>query len=145
MKQQNYNNHIRFYPAHHFIFYPLLMLALAGSVYGYVYALDARWTWMMLIILVVLTLWLSVMLRQHYALMLQNRIVKQEMRFRYFMITRERFDLFEDRLSFAQIAALRFAGDDELEALTKRALTENLSADQIKQAIHNWKEDDMRV
>ena len=89
--------------------------------------------------------WLSFMLRQHYALGNQNRIVRLEMRLRYYQLTHTRLEEYEDRLSFDRLAALRFASDEELPALLKRAITEDLSADEIKKAIVNWQPDEMRV
>ena len=85
------------------------------------------------------------MLRQHYALDNQNRIVRLEMRLRYFQLTGKRFEPLEQQLSFGQIAALRFASDEELLPLTDRTLKENLSAKQIKQSVTNWQGDYMRV
>jgi len=89
--------------------------------------------------------WLSFMLRQHYALNNQNRIVRLEMRFRYYVLTNERLEKLEDRLSFGQISALRFASDEELSALVNRTLVENLSPDAIKKAVNHWNADHMRV
>ena len=89
--------------------------------------------------------WLSFMMRQHYALGNQNRIVRLELRFRYFVITGERFEQLESKLQFQQLAALRFASDEELPALVKRTVMENLSSRQIKISIQNWLPDYMRV
>ena len=85
------------------------------------------------------------MLRQHYALNNQNRIVRLEMRFRYYVLTNERLEKLEDRLSFGQISALRFASDEELPALVNRTLDENLSPDAIKRSVKRWNPDHMRV
>ena len=85
------------------------------------------------------------MLRQHYALGNQNRIVRLEMRLRYYQLTGKRLEPLEEKLSFGQIAALRFASDAELLPLMERAEKENLSPKQIKQAIQNWQGDYMRV
>ena len=41
--------------------------------------------------------------------------------------------------------SLRFASDAELPGLVKRALDENLTEKQIKQAIVTWKPDYLRV
>jgi len=40
---------------------------------------------------------------------------------------------------------LRFAGDDEVVALAKQALEENLNRKQIKERIRNWRADEWRV
>ena len=47
------------------------------------------------------------MLRQHYALTLQNRIVIGEMRYRYFVVTGRRLEPLEEKLSEGQLFALR--------------------------------------
>jgi len=85
------------------------------------------------------------MLRQHYSLINQNRIVRLEMRLRYYMLTQQPLESVEHQLSFNQLAALRFASDAELLPLLKRALTERLTPDQIKKSIKNWQADTMRV
>ena len=85
------------------------------------------------------------MLRQHYALGNQNRIVRLELRFRYYIITGKRLEPLECRLNFSQLAALRFASDEELPALVERAVKENLGGRQIKKSIRNWLPDHMRV
>ncbi len=143
MKKQDYSNHVQYYTPHHFIFYPLCLALLIIGIRG-IYR-HSSLEWIIITSLVVLLTWLSFMLRQHYALTCQNRIVRLELRFRYFVLTGERLDLLEDRLSFGQLAALRFASDEELPALVKRALAEGLSPDTIKRAIKNWLPDTMRV
>ena len=85
------------------------------------------------------------MLRQHYALGNQDRIIRMELRFRYYVITGKRMEPLESKLSFPQLAALRFASDEELPALTERAIKENLSSHEIKKSIVNWLPDYMRV
>ena len=84
-------------------------------------------------------------MRQHYALMNQNRIVRLEMRFRYYVLTGQRFELLEPQLRPSQIYALRYAGDEELPALVQRTLKENLRAADILKAIVNLQPDFMRV
>jgi len=95
--------------------------------------------------LLILIAWLSFMMRQHYALNNQNRIVRLELRFRYYVLTGKRLEPIEQKLSFGQLAALRFASDEELPALIERAVNENLSSDAIKKSIKNWQADNMRV
>ena len=145
MEQQNYKNHRKFYFPHHFIFYPVVTALIIFS------ALQARKNtehsleWMAMTALFVLIAWLSFMLRQHYSLTNQNRMVRLEMRVRYYQLTQKRLEDIESRLSFGQLASLRFASDEELIALIDRTLKEDLSANAIKKSIRNWLPDDMRV
>lgn len=141
---QSYKNHIRFYPPHHFIYYPIIMAFLSFSVY-FAFTTKDVILWSFLSAIFVVLFLLAFMLRQHYALTLQNRIVRLELRYRYLAITGERFEEFEERLNDAQIFALRFAPDIELQELIKQTLTKNLSGDQIKKSIQNWKGDYERV
>lgn len=85
------------------------------------------------------------MVRQHYALGNQNRIIRLEFRQRYFEIFNKRSDEVCEKLNFGQIAALRFAYDEEFKELLNKALTENISGDEIKKSIKNWKPDNHRI
>ena len=145
MKEQRYDNHIRYYLPHHFIFYPAALILLGTSIYMLIREPDYAWLWISQILLWIMLIWLSFMLRQHYSLTLQNRIVRLELRFRYFALTQQRFEPLEQQLSFRQLVALRFAADEEFPALIERTLRENLSPEQIKKSIKNWNPDDMRV
>jgi hypothetical protein len=146
MKKQEYSNHRSYYAPHHFIFYPVVLLLLALAVHGLVSDKPGHhWLWIGVGALTLLMGWLSFMTRQHYALTLQNRLVRMEMRFRYYALTGQRLELLEQQLSFRQLAALRFASDDELPALVKQALEEKLSPADIKKSIKNWLPDYMRV
>lgn len=85
------------------------------------------------------------MMRQHYALTCQNRIVRLEMRLRYYQLSGKRLEDIEPRISFDQLAALRFASDEELIILIEKTLQENLTPRDIKTAIRYWNADNMRV
>ncbi len=144
-QQQNYKNHIRFYPPHHFVFYPLMLVLLAGTVYYASKSEENKLIWIFIGMLTMALIWLSFMLRQHYALTLQNRLIMLEMRYRYFVLTGKRLELLEDKLSQGQIFALRFAPDEELVILVDKAVNENLSPNAIKKSIKNWRADHSRV
>ncbi|HLA57662.1 MAG TPA: DUF6526 family protein [Puia sp.] len=145
MPEQNASYHSSYYTAHHFVFYPLLLIALSVSIYKYNQHPDQSEIWGAIIALFIFVGWSSFMMRQHYALGNQDRIVRLELRFRYYVITGKRLEPHESNLSFRQLAALRFASDEELDALVERALKENLSASQIKNLIVRWLPDHMRV
>lgn len=145
MEKQNISNHIRFYAPHHFIFYPVVLLLIISAVYYTATDDENRVVFSFITAVLILICWLSYMTRQHYALTNQNRTVRLEMRLRYFQLTGIPFDQVESRLSFSQLAALRFASDAELIALIERTLKENLDAKTIKASIQNWQPDHMRV
>jgi hypothetical protein len=145
MAIQNFKNHIRYYTPHHFVFYPLLLIALFASGVAYNHHPEQRELWIAIIAIFIFIGWVSFMMRQHYGLGNQNRIVRLELRFRYFTLTGKRMEPLETKLSFAQLAALRFASDDELAALVERTLKEKLSAQEIKKSIVHWLPDHMRV
>jgi hypothetical protein len=144
MKNQNLKNHIRFYPPHHFIYYPLVLIFLGISVYMSLTTPNTL-LWIFVSVIFVFLFFLAFILRQHYALTLQNRIIKLELRYRYFVLSGERLESIEYKFTDDQLFALRFASDDEFLALTKLALQENLSGSAIKKAINHWKGDYNRV
>jgi hypothetical protein len=75
-----------------------------------------------------------------YTVRLQDRIIRLEMRLRLAGLLPHRATDIQ-RLSVRQLIALRFASDAELPALVDRSVTENLTPDQIKQAIRDWQPD----
>ena len=122
------------------------MLVLAGFAIGrYLNSETDNLAWLLFAISSFCILYLGIMLRQHYALGNQNRIVRLEFRVRYFQLLGKTSAEAESNLKFDQIAALRFADDAEFVFLLHRALNENLSGDEIKKAITNWQPDHMRV
>jgi Zn-dependent protease with chaperone function len=146
MATQNYSNHVRYYPPHHFVFYPVMITAISICVSQvFIGNPEHRLLWGMGAFGFICLTWLAWMLRQHYALVLQNRIVVLELRYRYLAITGNRFEPFEERLTYGQLYALRFAPDDELPQLVKKALEENTTPDEIKRSVKNWKADLRRV
>lgn len=145
MSQQNYKNHARYYAPHHFVFLPLTGFMLVwGLVNAYRYE-GQRIEWLLFSLLSFCILYLALMLRQHYALGNQDRIVRLEFRLRYFELYGESSRTIESKLAFGQIAALRFADDSEFKALLEQALQQNLTGDDIKKRIKNWQADTMRV
>jgi hypothetical protein len=145
MQKQNFKNHIKFSPPHHFIFYPLLLAAIIFSIIQYRGHKDQQNIWAALTAGFIFIGWVSFMMRQHYGLGNQDRILRAELRFRYFLLSGKRLELLEDQLSFKQLAALRFASDEELTGLIERAIRENMSPRDIKKSIVHWLPDTMRL
>lgn len=145
MKNQNYKNHRKFYAPHHFILLPLLLILEVWGIRKIMTDEANQLTWILFSISIFLFLYVAIMLRQHYALGNQNRIIRLEFKQRYFEMFGKRSDEIAEKLNFGQIAALRFAYDDEFKILLEKALNQNLSGDDIKKSITNWNPDFNRV
>lgn len=85
------------------------------------------------------------MLRQHYAVGLQDRIIINEFKLRYFTLTGTRLESLPYQFSDSQIFALRFSEDEDLVELMSKASENDWSASKIKENIRNWKADNKRI
>lgn len=137
------------YPWHHFVLLPLaLILAIYGiRRYSTVAGDDSEISrlWFTLMGLAVVGVGVTLMLRQHYALSLQDRIIRLEVRQHYFEVTGQSLRPLESQLQLSQIIALRFAGDAELPELVQAAVREKLSSKDIQARIRDFQFDTMRV
>ena len=142
-------NTTMYYPWHHFVLLPLafIMAGYAITRYTKVAGDDDQTArlWFTVAALAVIGLGVLVMLRQHYALQLQDRICRLEVRQRYFEVSGQRFASLEKQLSLSQILSLRLAGDTELPALAQAAAAEKLSPKDIQARITDFQFDAMRV
>lgn len=144
MEEQNFKNHSRLVPLFHYVAFSLILFSFVVSVIyfiktvlnesGRVHALAA----VALCAAVILALWFA----RSFALKAQDRAIRAEENLRYFTLTG---NLLDTKLRMSQIVALRFAPNNELVDLAKRAVEENLSAKEIKGAIKLWKADYNRV
>jgi hypothetical protein len=73
-----------------------------------------------------------------YITRLQDRIIKLEMRMRAAAVLSPDQARMLGGMTNKQIAALRFASDEEMPALVERAARENLKPDDIKRAVKTW-------
>lgn len=144
MKKQNYYNHKRYYLPHHFILLPFLAILIFIGIRN-IYLKEDNLVWLLFTISIFCILYLAVMVRQHYALGNQDRIVRLEFKLRYFELFGKRSAPIEKQLSFAQIAALRFANDEEFIEVLAKTLRDGLKGDEIKKSIRHWQADNERV
>lgn len=145
MSKQSYKNHLKFYTPHHFIFLPLLGFMMVWGIVNAYKNESKRIEWLLFALLSFCIFYLAIMLRQHYALGNQDRIVRLEFRLRYFELYGKSASSIEDKLSFGQIAALRFAEDSQFKKLLALALKDSLKPDDIKKRIIHWQADTMRL
>ena len=135
---QSLKNHARFDPAFHFVLLGILTLNLIYSVIHLVRHLSFHNGWFVVLSVVVFVLVFKVRL---YSLKVQDRVIRLEERLRLQSLAPAEWHTQIYRLSEDQLIGLRFAGDDEVVALAKQALEENLNRKQIKERIRNWRAD----
>jgi hypothetical protein len=75
----------------------------------------------------------------------QDRVIRLEENLRYRQILSPAALQQSNGLRMPQIVALRFAADDELEALMAQTLAGSFKSRDIKQAVRNWRADTFRV
>ncbi len=145
MQEQSLKNHARMVPLYHYFTFSILLLASIGAALKFFRSYETGLTGL-LVPAVLLLLCFAVILiaffARTFALKAQDRAIRAEENLRYFAITGS---LFDPKLTIQQIIALRFASNNEFVDLAHRAVAENLSPKQIKQAIQHWKGDHHRV
>lgn len=142
MTEQNLKNHSRYIPLWHFITPLILLIILGGSIVNFIHADEhAHFTAATVLVISVVLIIFYWYIRA-FALRAQDRAIRAEENFRHFILTGKPLD---KELRMGQIIALRFASDEEMPVLAKRAIAEKLSQKQVKQAIKIWKADHYRV
>lgn len=142
-------NPTRYYPLHHYILVPLSLLMVGYTIRRYVGVAgddsEISRLWFSLAAVTLLFFATLVMLRQHYSLLLQDRVARLEVRQRYFEVSGQRFASLEKELTLKQILSLRLAGDQELPALAQAAAKDKLDPKAILARINDFQFDTMRV
>jgi hypothetical protein len=144
MKEQNYSNHRRYIPGFHFVLFFLGILALVGSIFFLVKSCmhGIERIASVIVFLGSVNFMILFFYAREFATKVQDRAIRAEENLRHFTLTG---NLLDPRLTMPQIIALRFAPDLEFVELANRAVAENLSNDDIKKSIKNWKPDHHRA
>lgn len=142
-KTQNFENHARFVPMFHFFVAPVFLLNVVWSVVRLVRDFSFG---TFVFFLVAVALFLLALTARLFALTVQDRVIRLEMRLRMQQILppdlRARIPDFE----VAQLIALRFAGDAELPDLARKVLDEKLTDRKtIKKLVRDWQADFLRA
>lgn len=139
---QSLKNHARFDPVYHFLLFGLYLLNLVYASF-HVYrqpSLSSGWYLTLSILAIVPLLKLRI-----YPLKVQDRVIRLEERLRLQALAPQEWHTHLYRLTEDQLIGLRFASDDEVIALAKQALEQNLNRKQIKERISSWRADDWRI
>lgn len=139
---QNYKNHRKVDPIYHFgtALFGLIMLIL--SIVFFFQHVRSQLLLSGIVLGFALLFFFVIVKLRGYALQLQDRIIRTEENFRYYLLTGK---LLDSKLSLKQVIALRFTADEEFVDLVERTVQENLSPDDIKKAVRNWRADHHRV
>jgi Family of unknown function (DUF6526) len=144
MKQQDLSSHARFVPAFHFVALPILLLNFADQIYRIVhlgFSFDTATALLLAIALILVALYARM-----FALTVQDRVIRLEMRLRLEQILPAELRPRIPQFTVNQLVALRFASDAELPELTRLVLEEKMNDRKaIKQLIKTWKADYLRA
>lgn len=145
MEEQNLKNHSRFLPMYHIGLSLLILAAIIGSILKLWRSYSNHFGGLLvpaILLIISIALLLTAWYARVFALKAQDRAIRAEENLRYFAITG---NLLDSKLTIQQVIALRFATNNEFLDLAHKAVAENLSPKQIKEAVKTWKADHHRV
>jgi hypothetical protein len=141
-KPQTYANHVKYDVVFHFILLPVALILLIGSLIG-LFRHPGFHSVHQLALVVVFVLILGRI--RAFPVGVQDRVIRLEEKLRLMAVLQEPLRSRIGELQDTQLIALRFAPDEELPGLVKRAIDEKLSRTDIKKAIKNWRPDYDRI
>ena len=141
--EQNYSTHRRWVPMYHFVLSLTLLLTIIGAAINLYKSVGTTnlYSASLLLVLSVAALVIFFFMRA-FPIKAQDRVIRLEENFRHHLMDGK---LLDSKLTMRQIVGLRFAADEEFLELEKKAVAENMSENEIKKAIKNWKADTERV
>lgn len=140
---QNYRNHRRLIPFYHFGIFSVLVVNAAYRLIQCFRVPSVEATLEALVSLALLGLFFYTRI---FALAVQDRVIRLEMRLRLEQVLPPDLRGRIDELSRDQFVALRFAGDAELPDLVREVLTNRISSrDEIKRRVRDWRADNLRA
>ena len=140
---QRYANHRRVYPLFHFVVQPILALNVVVELVRLARtpSLERGWALVVAVAIVLASAAARVM-----ALTVQNRVIRMEQQLRLALLLGAGAQPDVGRLPLGQLIALRFASDEEVPGLVRRAASGELrTPDQLKRAIRHWQPDHLRA
>jgi Family of unknown function (DUF6526) len=142
-KAQTFENHNRVVPPYHMFAIPIFMINLIWRLvqlkYGITFASIMN-------VLLAIAFLILILYARMFSLTVQDRVIRLEMRLRLERLLPPDMRSRIPELTLAQLISLRFAGDEELVALTRQVLDERLNdRKSIKRRIKNWQADLLRA
>jgi hypothetical protein len=140
---QNFANHTKWVPAFHFFVLPVFLLNVLWCMYRLVrwFSIDSA-----ISLVLALALFLLAFYARTFALAVQDRLIRLEMRLRMQQLLPQELRPRIPDFTVDQMVALRFAGDAELPALCRKVLDGKIAdRSTIKKMIQNWQPDLVRA
>lgn len=138
MTEQNFKTHRKWVLGYHLISFLAILALIIGSIRNLIYTQDENLYAASLLVLVAFILLFLFFFSRSFALKAQDRAIKAEENFRHYLLTGK---VLNANLTMRQIVGLRFASDEEFPGLAEKAVAENMSENDIKKAIKNWRAD----
>lgn len=143
MAAQNFKNHSKFVPAFHFVAGPIFMFYVVWTIVRMVRHFSAD---NVVAVLVAIALLIIAFEARLFALRVQDRVIRLEMRLRMRDVLPSDLQARVPEFTVGQLIALRFAGDAELPGLARKVLEEKLNdRTAIKKMVQNWQPDTLRA
>jgi len=143
MATQNFANHAKFVPGFHVGVLGIFGINLVASIVRLVryFNLDNA-----ISVLTAVGLVLAALFGRLFALTVQDRVIRLEMRLRMERLLPPELRGRIGEFSVSQLVALRFAGDGELAELARKVLEDKIEDRKaIKQMVRDWQADWLRA
>jgi Family of unknown function (DUF6526) len=140
---QSLKNHARFVPLYHFVAGPILFANLAWNAYRAVRVPGANTIFPALVAAALVILFFFARV---FALRVQDRVIRLEMRLRMRELLPADLVPRIPEFTAGQLVALRFASDRELPVLARQVLEQRMNDRKaIKQLVKEWQGDHLRA
>jgi len=143
MAEQNYENHAKFVPMFHI---GVLGIFVANIIWSGIRLFRGFNTEHVFGLLVAIALLVGILYARIFALTVQDRVIRLEMRLRMERVLPAELRGRIGEFSVGQLVALRFAGDAELPELARKVLEGKIEDRKtIKQMVKDWQADWLRA
>ncbi|HTV60347.1 MAG TPA: DUF6526 family protein [Verrucomicrobiae bacterium] len=143
MAQQNFQNHSKVVPAFHLFVLPVFAI---NVIWAAVRAVKHFSRGEVVALLVAVALFIGAICWRSFALRVQDRVIRLEMRLRLREILPAELRARIPEFSVGQLVAMRFASDQELPGLAQKVLEEKLEDRKaIKMLVKDWQADWLRA
>jgi hypothetical protein len=139
---QNLKNHKRMDPPFHMVLLTVLIVNFVIAICFLAKHPSIFSDWLVVLSIAVFIPYIKLRM---YPLKVQDRVIRLEERLRLQALAPAEWHAQIYRLTEDQLIGLRFAADEEVVGLAKKALEENLNRQQIKERIQSWRADYWRV